>query len=68
MSSEAIKVTVSDPDTGEVLGEQIVDDDYVLICAGRAALTHTQAHANGTHVLTVKKPPAPSAPQGETPQ
>lgn len=52
--SEPIKVTVTDPDTGEVLGEQIVDNDYVVICAGRRYLDSTQAHANGTHVLTIK--------------
>jgi hypothetical protein len=42
---EAIKVTVSDPDTGEVLGEQIVKDDYLLICAGRRYLKSTQVEA-----------------------
>jgi hypothetical protein len=52
--AEPIKVTVSDPDTGEVLGEQVIEDDYVLICAGSARLDSTQAYALGTHVLTVK--------------
>lgn len=52
--SDPIKVTVSDPETGEVLGEQLVEDDYVVICAGRTRLEHTQRHANGTHVLTIK--------------
>lgn len=51
--SEAIKVTVTDPVTGEVLGEQVVDNDYVLVCAGTAHLTHTQVNGT-THVLTVK--------------
>jgi hypothetical protein len=50
-----IKVTVTDPETGEVLGEQIVDDDYMLICAGDRYLAHTNTFANGTHVLTVKR-------------
>lgn len=50
----AIKVTVTDPKTGTVLGEQVVDNDYVLICAGNRYLAHTAAHANGTHVLTVR--------------
>lgn len=52
--STAIKVTVSDPETGEVLAEQVVQDDYVLLCAGRTYLAHTNVHANGTAVLTVK--------------
>ena len=51
--ADAIKVTITDPETGEVLGEQVVDNDYVLICAGTAHLTHTQVNG-GTHVLTVK--------------
>ena len=52
--SDSVKVTVTDPTTGEVLGEQVADNDYVLVCAGSARLTYTQASANGTHVLTVK--------------
>lgn len=53
--SEPIKVTVSDPATGEVLGEQTVENDYVLICAGTAELTHTQVvPGKGTHLLTIK--------------
>lgn len=53
--AEPIKVTVTDPATGEVLGEQVVTDDYVLVCAGTAELTHTQASpTTGTHVLTIK--------------
>lgn len=53
--NEAIKVTITDPDTGEVLSERVVKDDYVLICAGNRYLDSTQAHQNGTHVLTVKR-------------
>ena len=53
--AEPIKVTVSDPDTGEVLGEQVIDNDYVVICAGNRYVAHTNAHANGTHVLTIKR-------------
>lgn len=54
MSADAVKVTVSDPATGEVLEEKVLDNDYVLICAGRTYLDGTQASFNGTHVLTVK--------------
>lgn len=38
----------------EVLDEQIIYDDYLLICAGHAYLAHTQAYATGTHILTIK--------------
>lgn len=51
--TEPIKVTISDPDTGEVLAEQTVTNDYVIVCAGNRYVKNTQAHANGTHVITV---------------
>lgn len=53
-TDEAIKVTITDPDTGEVLAEQVVDNDFVLVCAGNRYLSNTTTHANGTTVLTVK--------------
>lgn len=53
--NKPVKVTVTDPDTGEVLGEVVVENDYVLICAGNRYLDSTQAHVNDTHVLTVKR-------------
>jgi pyruvate/2-oxoglutarate dehydrogenase complex dihydrolipoamide dehydrogenase (E3) component len=62
MSEEPIKVTVSDPATGEVLGEQVVENDYVVICAGNRYVAHTNAHANGTHVLTIKRDQAAERP------
>lgn len=53
--SAPVKVTVSDPETGEVLGEQVIDNDYVLICAGNRYVAHTNVHAYGTHVVTIKR-------------
>ena len=53
--SAAVKITVTDPDSGEVLGEQLLNDDYTVICAGDRYLAHTNAHANGTHVVTIKR-------------
>lgn len=55
MPADPIKVTISDPNTGEVLGEQTIENDYLVICAGDRYLAHTNAHANGTHVLTIKR-------------
>lgn len=52
--SDPIKVTVSDPASGEVLEERIVDNDFMLICAGNRYLNGVQAYGNGTQVLTVK--------------
>jgi len=52
--SAAIKVTVTDPESGKVLGEATIENDYLLLVAGTCHLAGTQASANGTHVLTVK--------------
>jgi hypothetical protein len=62
--ADAVKVTVTDPETGEVLGEQLLDNDYMVLCAGNRYVAHTTAHANGTHVLTVK---VDSAGNGSSP-
>lgn len=57
---DRLKVTVSDVVTGEVLGERVIYDDYVLVCAGHVYLSAVQQHGNGTHQLTVKNCGAPS--------
>ena len=50
-----IKVTVTDPDTGDVLGERILANDYMVLTAGDRYLANVQASDNGTHVLTIRK-------------
>ena len=50
-----IKVTVSDPDTGEVLAEQIIENDYTVIAAGNRYVSSTQSYGSGTHVVTIKR-------------
>ncbi len=52
--AKPIKVTVTDPESGEVLGEQLLENDYLLLVAGTAHLAGAQKYGNGTHVLTVK--------------
>ncbi|MGH3355247.1 MAG: hypothetical protein ACRDOJ_05080 [Nocardioidaceae bacterium] len=49
----AIEVTVRDTDTGDT-ETQTITDDYVIVTAGSCHVAHTNASANGTHVLTVK--------------
>ncbi len=49
----SITITVTDNETGESESKTI-ENDYVLVCDGSVYLAHTNAHANGTHVLTVK--------------
>lgn len=50
---KGIRVTVTDLETGEE-ERRVIENDYILICAGNRVLAHTNVHANGTHVLTVK--------------
>jgi hypothetical protein len=52
--SEGIRVTVVDLKTGDSETAEIEPGNYVLVCAEPAYIAHTQAHGNGTHVLTVK--------------
>lgn len=47
-----VKVTVSDPETGAVLEEKIVANDYVIICAGRRYVKSVQIMGK-THILAV---------------
>lgn len=54
MKEQAIKVTVSDPETGELLDEAVIENNYLIICAGNHYLANRQHHANGTATLTVK--------------
>lgn len=53
--SDPIKVTVSDPETGDIFEERIVDNDFMLLCAGDRYLDGVQAYGNGTQVLVVKR-------------
>lgn len=55
MNEGPVKVTVSDPSTGEVLEERIVKNDFMLICAGNRYMHGVQAFLNGTQVLTIKR-------------
>lgn len=51
-----IKVTCSDPETGEVLQERVIKDDYVLVCAGNRYLKSWQVMGR-THMLAVAVAP-----------
>lgn len=50
----SLTVTVVDDQTGDIDTAKVADGDYLLIVTDPAYLHHTDAHANGTHVLTVK--------------
>lgn len=54
MSAERLtRVTSTDIESGE--SESIeIGHDYVLVTSGDCYVAHTAAHANGTHVVTIK--------------
>lgn len=57
-----IKVTVSDPDTGEVLEEKIINNEYTVVCAGNRYIKSMQQWGS-THQLNIavnKNWPAPA--------
>lgn len=51
---DAVKVTVSDPVTGEVLEERVVENDYMIVCSGDREVGLTTVYSNGTHVVTIR--------------
>lgn len=55
--NEPVKITVSDPETGIVLAEKILENDYCLLVAGRCYLDKVTRHANGTHQLVIRGAP-----------
>lgn len=53
-----VKVTVSDPETGQVLQERVITNDYVLVTAGNRYVKSLQVMGR-THMIAVavdKKP------------
>lgn len=55
MSNKGIKVTVEDLDNGDIESTTVLPGDYVIITV-EPATSSIQAYANGTHVITVKRP------------
>lgn len=47
-----IKVTISDPDTGSVLEEKVLSNDYMLVTTGRRYLKSIRVMGR-THMLAV---------------
>ena len=60
VGGKGIRVTVTDLETGESQSA-VIENNYVLICAGDRYQSGIQYHANGTTVLTVKVRKHPSA-------
>ena len=49
-----LRVTVVDQETGDTSTDEVPEGDYLLITHEPCHLHHTNAYANGTHVLTIK--------------
>ena len=54
VGGKGVRVTATDLETGES-ESVVIDNDYVLICAGDHYQSEVQRHANGTTVLTVER-------------
>lgn len=52
--ADAIKVTVTDPETGEVLQEKTIQNDYIVICAGNRYIKSHQLMGT-THMLAIAR-------------
>lgn len=51
--TDGIRVTVQDLDNGDH-ESVVIENDYVVTCAGSCYVAHVQKFANGTHILTIK--------------
>jgi len=49
-----LRVTVTDVEIGDTDTVEVPEGDYLLVCHEPCHLHHTNAYANGTHVLTIK--------------
>jgi len=49
----SIEVTVHDTETGRS-DTTTLENNYLLVTEGTCEMTHLQAYANGTHVITIK--------------
>lgn len=55
-----IKVTISEPDTGKVIEEKVIANDYVVITAGNRYVDGVQVMGKpgrATHIIAVKVEP-----------
>jgi hypothetical protein len=50
----SLTVTVVDDQTGATETISVPEGDYLLVCHEPCHLAHTQAHGNGTHIVTIK--------------
>lgn len=61
--NKPIKITISDPETGDVLRERVVANDYCLITAGNRYVKSLQVMGR-THMIAVAVDSTPSTAPG----
>jgi hypothetical protein len=49
-----VKVQVRDPDTDDLLEEKIIDNDYIVVCAGNRYIKSMQIWGH-THQLNIAR-------------
>lgn len=62
-----VKVTISDPETGDELESRVVANDYCLICAGNRYVKSVQIMGRpgrATHMIAVAVTPALTSAEG----
>jgi hypothetical protein len=49
-----LRITVTDLASGQTETAEIPSGEYLLLATAPCHVAHTNAHANGTHVITIK--------------
>ena len=63
-----LRITVEDLETGDKETREMPAGEYFLLTTAPCYVAHTQTHANGTHVLTIKgRINRPATPENRLP-
>lgn len=55
MAGKDLRITCTDLATGESDTIEIGHGNYLVVCGADRYVSHDQAHANGTNVVTIKR-------------
>jgi hypothetical protein len=54
MTTPVLRVTATDLETGQTETKDLPAGEYLVLTTAPCEVAHVNAHANGTHVITVK--------------
>lgn len=54
MARNAVRVTITDPTTGACLEDKVIQDNYLIVCAGNRYVHYTQ-RMGSTHMVCIKR-------------